>query len=161
MNSRPTFPAGRGLAVALLASIAAPGMLLAQTSPDAEFKKVTAVFSEAWQKGDARGLAALHTNHAVRLAGNGQPAVHGAAAIEQVFATALTGPYKGTTLTITQNQSQKVTEDVYLTEGTYELAGGTPPAGTPMRGQFMNTVVRQDGRWLIAASAVIPEIVQK
>jgi len=45
--------------------------------------------------------------------------------------------------------------------GSYEITGGTPPAGTPTRGTYMNTMVRQGGRWLIAASAVMPSMMPK
>jgi uncharacterized protein (TIGR02246 family) len=124
--------------------------------PEAEFKKIAEAFSEAWGKGDAKGIAALHTKDAVRLAGNGQPAVVGTAALEKGFAEALAGPYKGTTLIIKPNANRQVAPGTYIGEGTYEVTGGTPPPGTPMSGQYMNTMVQEGGRWLIAASAVIP-----
>ncbi|MBA2260141.1 MAG: SgcJ/EcaC family oxidoreductase [Acidobacteria bacterium] len=139
------------------------GVAGAQTpaAPDAEFKKLADAFSQAWNKGDANGIAALHTKEGVRLAGNGQPAVVGTAALEKAFADALAGPYKGTTLTIKPNADRQAAPGVYIGEGTYEVSGGTPPPGTPMSGQYMNTMVREGGRWLIAASAVIPAATPK
>lgn len=138
--------------------LVAAGLAGAQTptSPDAELQKLADAFSQAWGKGDAKGIAALHTKEAVRLAGNGLPAVVGTAALEKGFAEALAGPYKGTTLTIKPNANRQGAPGVYIGEGTYEVSGGTPPPGTPMSGQYMNTLVREGGRWLIAASAVIP-----
>jgi uncharacterized protein (TIGR02246 family) len=128
----------------------------AQATPDAEFKKVADAFSAAWAKGDAKGIAALHTKDAVRLSGTGDPAARGTAAIEQSMITALTGPYKGTTLSISSNPAVRIDDNTYVGEGTYELKGGKPPAGVPLRGQYMNMMVRQGGKWLIAASAVMP-----
>ena len=138
----------------LLGGIAAT--VQAQGTPEAEFKKITDAFSQAWVKGDAKAVAALHSKDAVRLAGNGAPPVVGMEAIAKGFGEALAGPYKGTGLTITPGSYRRVTADVYVGEGTYEVTGGTPPAGTALRGQYMNTMVREGGRWAIAASAVIP-----
>lgn len=161
MIERVRFVVGRALGVALVVGMAAHGTLSAQPSPDAEFKKVADAFAQAWGKGDAKAITALHTKDAVRITGNGEPAVQGSAAIEKALSTTLTGPYKGTTLTITSNAYRRVTDDVYVGEGTYQIAGGAPPAGTATRGQFMNTMVRQGGSWLIAASAVMPAPMQK
>lgn len=156
MTSRVRFVVARALGVAVVFGIAAHGVLVAQAAPDAEFKKISDAFAQAWAKGDAKAITALHTKDAVRLTGNGTPAAQGSAAIEQNVGTALTGPYKGSTLTIKSSPYRKVAEDTYVGDGTYEIAGGTPPARTPMSGQYMNVMVRQGGRWLIAASAVMP-----
>jgi uncharacterized protein (TIGR02246 family) len=146
----------RILGVMLFVGVIAQGAPRAQAKPDAEFQKIADAFAAAWAKGDAKGIAALHTKGAVRVTGTGEPAVVGAAAIEQGMAAGLTGPYKGTTLTIKPNQFTRVTADTYVGEGTYEVVGGTPPPGVPTRGQYMNVMVREGGRWLIAASAIMP-----
>jgi uncharacterized protein (TIGR02246 family) len=143
------------LSTALLIGVA-PSTVHTQGTPDAEFKKIAAAFSDAWAKGDAKSIAALHTKGAVRMAGNGQPPIVGTAAIEKTFTDAFAGALKGTTLTITPNQYMRVSADTYVGEGTYQLSGGTPQPGAPTSGQYMNTMVREGGRWLIAASAVMP-----
>jgi uncharacterized protein (TIGR02246 family) len=156
MNGRIQSIACRVLGIALLIGVAASGRTTAQANPEAEFQKVADAFAAAWGKGDAKGIAALHTKDAVRVTGTGEPAVKGTAAIEKAIATALTGPYKGTTLTIKSNGFTQVTPDTYIGEGTYQVSGGTVPAGTPTFGQYMNTMVRQGGKWMIAGSAVMP-----
>jgi uncharacterized protein (TIGR02246 family) len=159
MNRRVTGLVGRTLAVVLLVGLTGqvhPAAQGNQAGPQAEFQKVADAFIAAWGKGDAKGIAALHTKDAVRISGTGDPAAVGTAAIEQALAAALSGPYKGTTLSIKQNQYQRVTADTYVGEGTYEVSGGSMPAGTPTRGQYLNTMVREGGRWRIAASAVMP-----
>ena len=161
MYSRARVVVGRVLGFALLVGLAVQSPLRAQATPDAEFKKIGDAFSEAWAKGDAKGIAALHSKDAVRMSGGDEPAVTGTAAIEKAMMDALSGPYKGTKLTITQEPATRVTADIYVGHGTYEITGGTPPAGTPTRGRYMNTMVRQGGRWLIAASAVMPSMMQK
>lgn len=126
----------------------------AQASHEADFKKLADDFSAAWAKGDAKAIAALYTEDASRLNGDGTIAA-GRVAIAQSMAEALAGPWKGTTLTITANPSKRVTDDVYLGEGKYQISGGTPPPGAPTSGSYMNTLVRSGGRWLIAGSAIV------
>ena len=142
------------LVVSLAAGVASE--VVAQATPDADLQKLADAFSEAWGKGDGKAIAALHTKEAVRMSGSGEPAVSGTAAIEQAMTGALTGPYKGTTLTIKNNKYYRVNATTYIGEGTWEVAGGSVPAGTPTRGQYMNTMVREGGKWLIASSAVMP-----
>ena len=155
MKGRAQIVAFRVIGIALLvAGVAAVGVR-AQATPDAEFKKIADAFSDAFAKGDAKAIAALHTKDAVRMVA-GEASVVGTAAIEKAMTTALTGPYKGSRLVITSTKNHRVSADTYIGEGTYEISGGTPPAGTPTKGQYMNTLVRQGGRWLIAASAVMP-----
>jgi uncharacterized protein (TIGR02246 family) len=156
MGRRAQVVVCRIVGVALLAGITAQTSLGAQASPDAEFQKIADAFSAAWNKGDAKGIAALHTKDAIRLGGNGQPPVVGTAAIEAALSIALTGPLKGTTLTIKSNQFKRVSPDTYVGDGTYALAGGSPPAGTSTQGHYMNVLVREGGRWLIAAASVMP-----
>lgn len=156
MNGRKNAIACRVLGVALLLGVAAHGSATAQGNPEAEFQKLADAFSAAWAKGDAKGIAALHTRDAVRVAGTGEPAVKGPAAIEQAISAGLAGPYKGTTLTIKSNGFTQVTPDAYVGEGTYQITGGAVPAGAPTGGQYLNTMVRQGGKWMIASSAVMP-----
>ena len=146
----------RTLGVLLLAGLASHATVRAQASPDAEFKKIADAYAAAWAQGDAKAIAALHTKDAMRMGGDGQPAVNGAAVIEQGMAAALAGPYKGSTLSITSNTSKRVTADTYVNEGTYSIAGGTPVPGASTHGQFMNVFVREGGKWLIAASVIMP-----
>ena len=156
MRGRAQIVVCRVMGIALLVGGVTAVSVRAQATPDAEFKKIADAFSDAWAKGDAKALAALHTKDAVRMAGNGEPAVVGTAAIEKAMTATLTGPFKGSKLVITPGKNYRVTADTYVGEGTYEVTGGTPPPGTPTRGQYMNTLVRQGGRWLIAGSAVMP-----
>ena len=147
--------AGRAGCV-MLVMVAIGVMAAAQGTQDAEFKKIADAFSQAWAKGDAKAIAELHTRNAVRLTGTGEPAVIGTAAIEKSLAAALAGPYKGTTLTIKPSSATEVNPNTYIGEGTWELAGGTVPAGVATRGQYLNTMVREAGVWRIASAAVLP-----
>jgi hypothetical protein len=59
---------------------------------------------------------------------------------------------------VTTNKFHRVDADTYIGEGTYQVSGGSVPAGTPTSGQYLNTMVRQGGAWRIAASAVMPAV---
>ena len=148
---------GRVLGVVAVAALVAQAPARAQGTPQAEFDKLAEAFSQAWGKGDAKAIAALHTKDAVRM-NAGQPAAKGTAAIEKAMMDALTGPYKGSTLTITSNSATRVTDDIYVGEGTYRVTGGNPPPEAPTSGQYMNTMVRVGGAWRIAGSAAMPAI---
>ena len=140
------------LGVALLMS-SGPSVR-AQAGVDTEFKKLVDDFVQAWNKGDAKGVAALHTTDAIRLNTDGTVAA-GRAEIEKGMATAFAGPMKGGRLMVTEGKRSQVTTDVYVGEGTYEVTGGAPaPPGMTNKGHYVNTVVRQNGRLLIASSAV-------
>ena len=126
----------------------------AQAGVDAEFKKLVDAFVQAWNQGDAKALAALHTTDAIRLNTDGTVAV-GRAEIEKGLATAFAGPMKGGKLVVTEGKRSQVATDVYVGEGTYEVTGGAPaPPGMTNKGHYVNTIVRQGGRLLVAGSAV-------
>jgi len=160
MRGRVRIVVCRVVGIALLVGIATAAGAWPQATPEAEFKKIADAFSEAFANGDGSAIAALHTKDAVRMVA-GEASAVGTAAIDKALTTALTGPYKGSSLVITSAKYHRVNADTYIGEGTYEVRGGNPPAGTPTRGHYLNTLVRQGGRWLIAASAVMPVTVPK
>lgn len=124
--------------------------LRGQATMDADFRKLADQYAAAWAKGDAKAIANLHTPDAVQITGDGRLAV-GRTAIEAAVSQGLSGPAKGSTLIITQGQSKRVSGDVYVGEGTYEVTGGAAPS----KGRYLLTFVRQGDRWLIASSAAI------
>ena len=128
--------------------------LRAQAGVDAEFKKLVDAFVQAWNKGDAKGVAALHTTDAIRLNADGTVVV-GRAEIEKGMTAAFAGPMKGSKLMVTEGKRSQVAADIYVGEGAYDVTGGAPaPPGLTNKGRYLNTVVRQGGRLLIASSAV-------
>jgi uncharacterized protein (TIGR02246 family) len=137
------------LAVAILVSLAQAAR--AQEPTDAELKRLADAYTAAWNKGDAKALAALHTTEGMRVAIDGKVAI-GRQAIEQSLTELMAGPYRGTKLGIVQGQTTRVSQDVYVNEGRFSVAGGAPPAGAPTRGHYVNTLVRQSGRWLIGVN---------
>jgi uncharacterized protein (TIGR02246 family) len=138
-----------------VASVSAQGRSTGAAAADPELQKLADEFVQAWAKGDAKAIAALHTEDAIRIPGDGQ-VITGRAAIEKSFAEGLSGMWKGSKLTITPGKSTPLAPNVQVAEGRYQLTDGTPPAGAPTSGQYLNTVVRKGGRWLLASAAIIP-----
>jgi uncharacterized protein (TIGR02246 family) len=120
-------------------------------SPAAEIQKVADQYVAAYNKGDAKALAALYTADALRLGAEGQ-LVTGRAAIEQYHGKNLAGPFKGTKLIVHSGKTQSLTADVAVSEGTYEITGGPAPA----KGRYQNTLLRQDGQWRLASVVIVP-----
>lgn len=125
----------------------------AQTK-NAEVQKLADAFVAAWAMGDAKGLAALHAEGAIRSTPEGLIHV-GRPAIEKAFTEAFAGPFKGTKLVVTAGEERAVNANVVVASGTYEITGGTVPAGAVTKGIYVNTLVRQAGRWLLVSSAPV------
>lgn len=136
------------LAVVLLAGAGASAR---QADPDLD--ALLQQYQSAWNKGDAKSLAALYTQNAVRMQTTGAPLM-GRAAIEKYFADSFAGAWKGTTLTLKAGATQRLNADVRIQEGTFEVSGGT---GAPQRGRYLNTVVRDGGQWKLASVAPVPD----
>ena len=138
----------------LLLAIQAASVVHAQAPTDGELRRLGDAYAQAWAKGDAKALAILHATESIRIGADGKVAV-GRAAIQQALQEALVGPYRGTKIGVTPGQTSRAGQDVYVSEGTYHIAGGMPPQGYPTRWRYLQTLVRLNGRWLIAGDAVI------
>lgn len=136
------------LAVVMLAGA---GVGARQTDPD--LAKLLEQYQLAWNKGDATALAALYTQNALRMQTTGAP-LAGRAAIEKFFAQSFAGAWKGTKLVLKAGRTERITADVRIQEGTFEVTGGT---GARQRGRYLNTVVREGTEWKLASVAPVPE----
>jgi uncharacterized protein (TIGR02246 family) len=145
----------RHLAVAVVVLIGFTSAPLAQ-APDADVQKLTQQYQEAFNKGDAKALAALYATDAFRLGPDGQFQA-GRDAIQKHYMTGFEGPVKGAKLTLKPGKIQKLPGDVLLSEGTYEVTGA--PDAAP-RGRYVNTLVRQQGQWRLAGVTVVPEMMK-
>src|SRR6476469_7746189 len=92
----------------------------AQPAKNPELQKVADAFVAAWNKADAKALAALHTENAIRADTQGQVTV-GRAAIEQGFTKAFAAELKGTKLVVTPGDERAVNADLAMTSGAWEI----------------------------------------
>ena len=122
--------------------VAGTCVALAAQKADPAIVKLADQYQAAFNKGDAKALAALYTAEALRVTPSGE-LLAGRAAIGQDYLANLAGPFKGTKLTLRSGRTQTLKPDVALIEGTYEVIGGK----TPIRGRYLNTVVQDGGRY--------------
>ena len=143
------------IAIVALVTILHTGTIArAQAPTDGELRRLSDAYTQAWAKGDAKAIAGLHTTEGIRV-GPDSRVVVGRKAIEQSMIETLTGPYRGTKIGLVEGQTTRAGQDVYVAEGTFQISGGMPPAEFPTRGRYMNTLVRLNGRWLIAGQAIM------
>ena len=134
-----------------------PWSALAQ-SKDPAVDKLVADWTAAFGRGDAKALASHYTDNAVRVTAEGGRVV-GRAAIEKEFASNFAGPWKGAAIKIHVGEIQPVAPDIAVGEGTYEVSPKGPDgkALPPIKGSYVNTMVKKGGAWVLASNAAIPE----
>lgn len=128
------------------------GLSSAAQQRDPELDMLFDQYQTAFNKGNAKALASLYADDAIRLAADNPP-VTGQAAILQMFEKQFAGEWKGTKLSITRGRAQSVAANVRLEEGTFEVTGGKEG---PQRGRYLITLVRRGVPWNIAGLAAIP-----
>ena len=122
----------------------------AQTG-DPGVDQLAADYSEAWAQGGRRGCGESPHRGRDSYHRRGVGTVVGRAAIQREFAAIFSGSM-ATKLMVSVGRTTQLTDDISVNEGTFEIAGGE----TPARGSYLNTLVMQNGRWLIASAATIP-----
>jgi uncharacterized protein (TIGR02246 family) len=128
----------------------------AQTK-DPALDKLAADWAAAFGRADAKTLASLYTENGIRITPEGGKVI-GRAAIEKEFATNFAGPWKGARIKINVGSTAPVGPDVAVNEGTYEVTGVTGPDGKPappIKGSYINTIVKKDGAWVLASNAAV------
>lgn len=143
---------------------------------DPQLQKLVDDYTAAWSKGDAAALAALYTPDAFYIDSQGKR-MKGQSEISAGFNERFAGALKGSTIVIQPGEVVQLAADVQVADGTWQITGGTNPVGTtgtappgvtgttpptgtgaePMSGRYLNTLVRKDGRWMIAGTAAVPE----
>jgi uncharacterized protein (TIGR02246 family) len=143
------------LAVGLAAILAAAGFVALRTipagaeEPKAEEKAVDkdrrAAFIAAYEKGDAKAIAAFWAPDATYVEDDGREH-KGRAAIQQMYEKVF-AENKGAKLAIHVTSIKQLTPDVVLEDGITEVtpAGG----GFPVAERFSAVLVKKDGEWYI------------
>jgi uncharacterized protein (TIGR02246 family) len=129
----------------------------AAQAKDPALDKLAADWTAAFAKGDAKALAGLYTENAVRVTPEGGRVV-GRNAIEQEFVSNFAGPWKGARITISVGAIQAVSAEVAVNEGSFEVSGLHTPDGKPappVKGHYLNTIVKKGGAWMLASNAAV------
>lgn len=145
------------LTLAVSVAMLGLGLTSASAQTKDEMEKLAANWAAAFHKADAKALAGFYTEGAVRVTPEGGT-VAGRAAIEKEFATNFAGPWKGATIKITVGKVESVGPETGVAEGTYEVMGVKLPDGKmapPVKGSYLNTVVKKNGSWELASNAAV------
>jgi len=122
---------------------------------DPAVDKLVADWTAAFQRADAKALASHYTEDAVRDSPEGGLVV-GRAAIEKEFASNFAGPWKGAAIKIQVGAIHPVAPDVAVGEGTYEVTlKGPDGKAMPIKGTYVNTMVKKAGAWVLASNAAV------
>jgi len=145
------------LVLAVSSAVVAMGVGPASAqSKDPAVDKLVADWTAAFSRGDARTLASYYTDNAVRVTPEGGRTI-GREAIEKEFASNFAGPWKGAAIKIQVGAIQPVAPDIAVGEGTYEVTPKGPDgqAMPPIKGSYVNTMVKKNGAWVLASNAAI------
>lgn len=141
------------IAILVVALVGVGSALVAQKS-EADVKALTQQYEQAFNKGDAKAVAALYTTDAFRL--DPQGLFHaGREAIHKHYMAGFEGPVKGAKLSLRPGRTQNLPGDVILAEGSYQITGAAEAAPS---GRYLNTIVRENGQWRLASVAVVPDM---
>jgi uncharacterized protein (TIGR02246 family) len=137
------------MAVSTLTMRAQPA-LLSQNETDAIVLKFQASYADAFNRRDAKGMAALLTENA-SLQNEWGDVVHGRANIEGVLIGLMAHLPDGAKLEDTPVVSHSVADGVIVSQGTSHRI---VPASATTEMFFTRVLVRRGGQWLLAATQI-------
>jgi len=139
------------LSVALLAVLSTSAF----AADDQAIKDRINDFSAAWNKDDAKAMAAVFTDDGT-LINPFAAECHGRDEIEKLFTKEHTTMFKGSTYTASEIKIQWITRDVALADVTGNISGIKGPDGAAAAPDFAHHVswlwVKKDGKWMTAAA---------
>jgi uncharacterized protein (TIGR02246 family) len=146
----------------LLLVILPAAALLAQSSQDdRDVREIGAQVQEAWNKSDAKLLAALWLTDGDYISSTGRTA-RGRDEVEKAFAEQWGGIYKGTKIAHTLTNVHFLRKDVAVADGAFEVSGMRDASGKVLGSRSgLSTIVaaRKGTRWYIAAlRGMVPSV---
>ena len=136
--------------------------LLGQTSQDdRDIRDLGAQVQEAWNKSDAKLLAALWLTDGDYLSSTGRTA-RGRDEVEKAFADQWSGIYKGTKIAHTLTNVRFLRKDVAIADGAFEVSGMRDTSGKVLGSRSgLSTIVaaKKGTRWYVAAlRGMVPSV---
>jgi uncharacterized protein (TIGR02246 family) len=119
----------------------------------AGIRSVVRAFADAWGRADATSIASLFTADGDLVIPTGLQ-VRGRADLRDFYASAFAKGYAGSTTTADVTRIRKIAPDVMVVDAAWSINGRTLTAGKskqPERGILAAVIVRNTGRWWIAA----------
>jgi uncharacterized protein (TIGR02246 family) len=136
--------------------------LLAQSAQDdRDIRELGAQVQEAWNKSDAKLLAALWLTDGDYVSSTGRTA-RGRDEVEKAFAEQWAGIYKGTKIAHTLTSVRFLRKDVAIADGAFEISGMRDASGKVLGSRSgLSTIVaaRKGTRWYVAAlRGMVPSV---
>jgi uncharacterized protein (TIGR02246 family) len=134
--------------ISLLASVSSlAGIARAQDKAEDVIRATLRTYANAWNAGDAHGIAELYTTDA-DYTGYGSVMTRGRADIETRYSSLLAGAFAGTQLAMEMSSLRFIKPDVAIVDGSLDLTTHAPD-GTPQvsKGLFIAIVVDDGGQW--------------
>ncbi len=146
----------------LLLLLLVPAALLAQSfQDDRDIRGLGAQVQDAWNKSDARLLAALWLTDGDYVSSTGRTA-RGRDEVEKAFAEQWSGIYKGTKIAHTLTNVRFLRKDVAIADGAFEVTGMRDASGKVLGSRSgLSTIIaaRKGTRWYIAAlRGMVPSV---
>jgi len=136
-----------------VAALFSQGSLAADPDPrQAEITQTAQAFVDAFEKGDAKAIAALWTPDADFIDVEGR-VLKGRAAIEKDFAQVFS-ENKGLKVRIDVGSVRFIGSDMAIEDGTSSVLA--PDGTAPSRARYTNVLVKKDGKWLISSVREAP-----
>ncbi len=145
MRSAMIWMAAVALAVGLSARPSSAADPIDNAKEEAAIQKTAEEFAEAFNKGDAKALAAFFTEDGDMIDQEGHQ-VKGRKAIEELYAK-LFAETKGAKLHITITSLRVARPDLALEDGLTEVT--SPDGGPPSAARYTVVHVKQEGKWLL------------
>jgi uncharacterized protein (TIGR02246 family) len=140
----PTWLAAIGLLTALIFTSVSRGAE-GQAADEASIRQAVAAYVDAYNKGDAKALAALWSPEAVYTHPVTGEQLVGREAIEKQFAQVFAAA-KGAKLDAASTSIQFVSPNVAIERGTAKVL---QPQGAPEESDYSAVYVKRDGKWLL------------
>lgn len=148
-------------ALLLFLSLPAVAALAQSTADERDVRELGTQVQQAWNKGDARMLAALWLTDGDYVSSTGRTA-RGRDEVEKAFADQWSGIYKGTKIAHTLTNVHFLRRDVAIADGGFEISGLKDSAGKLIGSRSgLSTIVaaRKGTRWYIAAlRGMVPSV---
>lgn len=143
--------------LALVSAVVFAQEVSAPAEIEAAIEALEAQYTEGWNAGDASACAAIYTEDGETIDPYGNTH-RGRAAIETNLAETLE-TYSGSTITLTRTSLYVVTDDVVVSDGTWEVTGSTAE-GAATEGFYTVIATKTGDEWLLTTgqSKVAPEI---
>jgi uncharacterized protein (TIGR02246 family) len=140
----------RALAIAYLVLLSTSTLSAQDSATGEAIDALAQKYADSWKAGDAAGCASIFSDDADVVDFMGA-AFKGKAAIQESIAKTL-GMFPGSAIQIVRTGLHVVSADVVVSDGTWEITGGTPVEGAPTKGFYTVVAAKQGDSWQLVSN---------